>query len=45
MQRNPTQYWILDSTPWIPDSRYWIQDSLEVEPGFWIPPLVRSQIP
>ena len=37
MWGNPTQFWILDSTPGIPDSRYWIPDSFSAELGFQIP--------
>ena len=33
MKVNPSQSWILDSTPWIPDSRYWIPLSVS---GTWI---------
>ena len=43
MQGNPTQYKILDSTPWILDSKYWIQDSLSLEP--WILDSCLSVIP
>ena len=37
MKGNPSQSWILDSTPWISDSRYWIPDYWSVELRSWIP--------